>query len=246
MTYLDYARLNAIDTATFRSQKPYPWINPEGLLTKVGYQRLRETLPDVTGFTPEFGKSRIDGKPSHDRFALEYHDDLNVPQPWKEFVAELRGKKYQVFLRRLLNVRSFKLRFHWHYTPNGCSVSPHNDVELKLGSHIFYFNTPQDWNPDWGGETLILDDGGRFASDSAPHFDDFERVVASEMFGNRSLLFARQGNSWHGVREIRCPEDRMRKVFIVVIDRYVPVSRIQRFWTTNLSALRSLGSQPRR
>jgi hypothetical protein len=66
------------------------------------------------------------------------------------------------------------------------------------------------------------------------------------MFGNRSLLFARQGNSWHGVREIRCPEDRMRKVFIVVIDRYVPVSRIQRFWTTNLSALRSLGSQPRR
>ena len=229
MTYLDYARLNAIDTATFRSQKPYPWINPAGLLTEGGYQRLRETLPDVTKFTPDFGKNRLDGKPSHDRFALEYHDDLNVAQPWKEFVTELQGKKYQAFLCRLLNVRSLKLRFHWHYTPNGCSISPHCDSARKLGSHIFYFNTPQDWNPAWGGETLILGDGGRFASDSAPHFDDFECVVAAEMFGNRSLLFARQGNSWHGVREIRCPEDRMRKVFIVVIDRYMPVSRIRRF-----------------
>jgi hypothetical protein len=81
MMYLDYARLNAIDTAAFRSQKPYPWINPEGLLTEMGYQRLRETLPDVTKFTTEFGKSGIDGKPSHDRFSLEYDDDLNITQP---------------------------------------------------------------------------------------------------------------------------------------------------------------------
>jgi hypothetical protein len=34
--------------------------------------------------------------------------------------------------------------------------------------------------------------------------------------GNRSPLFARKEHSWHGVREIRCPEGHMRKVFIVV------------------------------
>lgn len=102
----------------------------------MGYQRLREPLPDVTRFTLDFGKNRRDGKQSHDRFALDYHDDLNVAQPCKEFVTELRGKKYQAFLCRLLNVRSLKLRFLWHYTPNGCSVSPHCGVELKLATEI--------------------------------------------------------------------------------------------------------------
>jgi hypothetical protein len=46
----------------------------------------------------------------------------------------------------------------------------------------------------------------------------FERIIASENLGNHSLLFQRQGNSWHGVREIRCPQGQYRKIFIVVIN----------------------------
>ena len=42
--------------------------------------------------------------------------------------------------------------------------------------------------------------------------------LASENLGNHSLLFQRQGNSWHGVREIRCPQGQYRKIFIVVIN----------------------------
>ena len=42
--------------------------------------------------------------------------------------------------------------------------------------------------------------------------------LASENLGNYSLLFQRRGNSWHGVREIRCPQGRYRKIFIVVIN----------------------------
>ena len=109
-------------------------------------------------------------------------------------------------------------------------MSPHCDSERKLGSHIFYFNTAQDWNPGWGGETLILDDGGRFKRESAPHFDDFARVIPSQALGNSSLLFARKGHSWHGVREIHCPEGYLRKVFIVVINRYTPVDRLRRLF----------------
>ena len=33
MSYLDYARLDALDGEAFRNQKPYPWVNPEGALT---------------------------------------------------------------------------------------------------------------------------------------------------------------------------------------------------------------------
>lgn len=230
MRYLDVERLSVLDPKAFQSQHPFPWMNPAGLLTEEGYQRLRETLPDVTLFTSIFGKKRVYGQQSHDRFALEYHDALNVAEPWREFVAELRGKEYQQFLRRMMRARSFELLFHWHYTPRGCSVSPHCDSKRKLGSHIFYFNTCEDWDPAWGGETLLLDDGGRFSRKSAPGFEDFDHVTVGETLGNRSLLFARTEYSWHGVREIRCPKNAFRKVFIVVINRYMLLDRLRRIF----------------
>ncbi len=220
MTFLNLERINQIDHVAFQSQKPYPWINSENLLTEEGYQRLLDTLPDLSLFEQLFGKSRKYGQQSHDRYSLEYHDDLAVPQPWTQFVGELRGEAYRAFLSKMLGTKSFELSFHWHYTPNGCSVSPHCDVQRKLGSHIFYFNTEKDWDPAWGGETVILDDGGRFGHQSAPKFEDFDRAMGSVTLGNRSLLFARKERSWHGVREIRCPEGALRKVFIVVINRW--------------------------
>lgn len=228
MTYIDFQRLAKIDPLSFQQEKPYPWINPEQLLTTEGYQQLLSTLPDVSIFQRRFGVARAHGQQSHDRFTLEYHDDLPLAPAWKAFVAELLGKEYQTWLRRLFNVNSLELTLHWHYTPNGCSVSPHCDAKHKLGSHIFYLNTEQNWEEHWGGETVILDDEGKFSRKSAPTFEDFKTASVSKAIGNYSLLFARKGNSWHGVKEIQCPADHMRKVFIVVINRFTLIDRIQR------------------
>ena len=218
MSYLDYEKLETIDPAQFQQAKPYPWLNPAGILTETGYQRLLANLPDISLFEPMFGIKRSHGQQPHDRYVLEYRDKLALQPCWREFVAELRGERYGQFLRRLFGRGGIQLNFHWHYAPPGCSVSPHCDAKRKLGSHIFYFNTAEDWDPAWGGETLILDDGGRFNQRSAPDFEAFERIIASENLGNHSLLFQRQGNSWHGVREIRCPQGQYRKIFIVVIN----------------------------
>ena len=217
MNYLDAERLDAIRPAAFRAQKPYPWANPAGLLTPHGFERLRATLPDPSELDSSFGIQRSHGQRSHDRLVLEYHKKLRVAEPWRAFVAELNGPVYRRVLNRLFGRRRLWLNYHWHYTPNGCSVSPHCDANRKLGSHIFYFNTEEDWEPGWGGQTLILDDGGALERRSAPDFDDFERSVTAEAIGNRSLLFARREKSWHGVKEIRCPEGAYRKVFIVVV-----------------------------
>ena len=46
-------------------------------------------------------------------------------------------------------------------------------------------------------------------------------MIPAQAIGNRSLLFARGESSWHGVREIRCPPDRYRKVFIVVVNSWL-------------------------
>ena len=225
--FLDSAKLAAMDGEAFRATRPYPWANPAGLLTDEGYRTLIDHLPDVSVFKPVFGRVRKHGQQSHDRYALEWSDNAPVPQPWKDFVAELDGPEYQDWLARMIGHRQFRLRYHFHYTPNGCSVSPHCDAVWKLGSHIFYLNDEKTWKPEWGGETQVLDDRGRFKASSAPAFEDFDEALSSESIGNRSLLFIRQGNSWHGVKPIQCPEGQLRKVFIVVIDNDKPWYRLR-------------------
>ena len=228
MQYLDESALNGLDAQAFRSRRPYPWWNLADVLREDAFQRLRAELPPVTMFEKLFGKARRHGQQSHDRYALEYQPGLALSESWQSFIAELQGPVYRAWLGRAMGSDGFDLQFHWHYTPAGASVSPHCDAKRKLGSHIFYFNTAQDWDPAWGGETIILDDGGRFNPHSAPAFEDFDAQEPADALGNRSLLFVRNGNSWHGVREIRCPPDALRKVFIVVIERSTLGMRLRR------------------
>ena len=219
MQYLDVDRLNAIDQLAFRSQRPYPWANPVGLLTDKGFRTLVDHLPAAEIFREAFDEPRRYGQRSHNRYVLDWEPGLTLVPCWREFIEEIRSPTYRQFAERLLGTDRFDLRLHWHYTPNGCSVSPHCDAKRKLGSHVFYFNTSENWDPSWGGETLILDDNGRFHRDSDPDFEDFEHVMASQLLDNRSLIFVRSGNSWHGMRQIRCPEDRLRRVFIAVFEK---------------------------
>lgn len=228
VSYLCYQRLESIDPATFQKRMPYPWLNPEGWLTERGFHELRAGLPALELFEKRFDVKRAHGQHSHNRYTLEYRDQPEISPAWQAFIQELRGERYQRFLCQLFGTRSVTLNFHWHYTPRACSVSPHCDARHKMGSHIFYFNTEQDWDPAWGGETLILDDGGRFDRRSAPRFEDFQQIIPSQTVGNRSLLFRQDRNSWHGVREIACPDNRLRKVFIAVINRTSPVARVRR------------------
>jgi hypothetical protein len=226
--YLDEAALNSLDPHAFRNQRPYPWSSLAGVLRADAFRTLRAEMPPVTMFQEVFGKTRRHGQRSHDRYALEYEPGLDLPASWAGFIDELQGRVYRRWLANAMGNDGFELRFHWHYTPGGASVSPHCDAKSKLGSHIFYLNTEDDWDPAWGGGTVILDDGGRFSPSSAPAFDDFVSAQTAESIGNRSLLFVRNGNSWHGVRELRCPERTLRKVFIVVIERATLGMRLRR------------------
>ena len=42
----DYGRLDTIDAKAFQTQKPFPFVNPEKLLSDQGYRRLLDSLPD--------------------------------------------------------------------------------------------------------------------------------------------------------------------------------------------------------
>jgi len=222
-SYLNKAVLDAIDTTEFRTRHPYPWVNPQHFIADERFCELLANMPDFSLFRPFFGKQRKHGQASHDRYVLDYEEGMELPLPWQAFIDELRSDIYRDFICRLLDVASVRFRFHWHFTPSGCEVSPHCDSKGKIGSQIFYLNTDQDWQRGWGGETVILDDGGRIDPENAPAFEDFEAAWPAETRDNRSLIFGRRGNSWHGVKRIDCPENHYRKVFIVVFEEHRPV-----------------------
>ena len=221
--YLNPAVLDAIDPAAFREQQPFPWVNPQYFIRDECYGELLDTMPDISCFRAFFGKQRKHGQASHDRYVLDYEDGMELSPAWATLVSELRSERYRDLVCALLDVSHVRFRFHWHFTPNGGEVSPHCDSKGKIGSQIFYLNTQEDWQWDWGGETVVLDDGGKFGPDSAPGFEDFVAEYPAQTRDNRSLIFGRRGNSWHGVRRINCPENYFRKVFIVVFEEHRPL-----------------------
>ena len=233
--YLNTAVLDGIETRDFQSIKPFPFTNPQGFIREEPYQELLDNMPELESFAPSFGKQRKSGQASHDRYILDYQEAVKLPGPWQAFVDEILGDVYRSFVCRILGVARVRFRLHWHYTPRGAEVGPHCDSKGKIGSQIFYLNTEQDWNPEWGGETVILDDHGQFPTYSNPSFEDFDAQYPAQTMNNRSILFGRRGNSWHGVKPINCPEGAHRKVFIVVFEEYRPLKiaakRVGRFLT---------------
>ena len=218
MNYLNIEKLRSLRRDEFMAIEPYPWYNTEGMLTESGFQDLLHNMPPLESFDDIFGKERRAGQAPHDRYSLEYTPDTEVPQPWKEFIGELCSDDYRREIERLLGARKAEFRFHWHYTPSGADVSPHCDARREHGSHLFYFNSAEDWEPEWGGSTLVLDDGGRLSYDSAPSLEDFDAIHEAKSIGNYSNLMLRTDHAWHAVRPINCPEGRLRRIFIVVVN----------------------------
>lgn len=214
--YLNPDVLSKLDAKAFRSAMPFPWSNPQYFIRPDKFGELASSLPALSRFRSFFGKERKHNQASHDRYVLDYDESLKLPSAWSDFIEELKSERYRNFVGGLLGVDDVSFRFHWHFTPNGAQVSPHCDSRRKLGSHIFYFNTDEDWEWQWGGETVLLDDDGKFSADSAPLFEDFSAAYPANTRDNHSLIFGRRGNSWHGVRTISCPQGYYRKVFIVV------------------------------
>ncbi len=228
-SYLNAQSLDRISDESFQTQRPYPWINIPGTLMPEGWDRLRESLPDISLFKKWVGVKRSHGQASHDRAILHYPPKTEVAQPWRQFIAELEGEYYQWFIRRLFGLppsQRFILTMEWYYAWQGCSVSPHCDARRKLGTHIFYFNTEAEWDESWGGRILIMDDRRRFNAHSAPGFDRLQVAASLDARGNQSLLFRRTAHSWHGVKPIESPPDVLRKLFIVTIN----VPTLQVWW----------------
>lgn len=216
--FLDTATIESIDIDAFRAEKPFPWINPMGVIQEDKLQLLLSNMPEIDIFTPHFGQERKYGQQSHDHYSLEYDGDTQLPPVWQAFVDELCGDYYRRFVCNFLGTSDIGFRFQWHMAPRGAAVPPHCDSRRKIGTQIFYMNSSTDWQPEWGGQTLILDDHDKFKRNSNPGIEDFPDVQAASISENSSLIFGRGKKSWHAVGALDCPEGALRKVFIVIYE----------------------------
>lgn len=221
MRFLNGSVLAGLSAPAFRQQRPYPWTDIQNSLTAEGYERLRAAMPEAANFTRiEFAKTEGSGV-GHDRLLLHYQRGMPLPKAWEEFLDELRGPEYTSFISRMCGVRNtprLSMTFEWYYAWQGCAVEPHCDARRKLATHIFYFNSDDDWQPAWGGQILIMDDDGRLNRRSHPDFKDLKIAATLEACGNGSLLFRRTPHSWHGVLPLRSAPGSLRKIFICTVN----------------------------
>lgn len=221
MKYLNLEKIQNFDAQAYNNHKPFPFANPSDHLTTHGYQMLVETAPGVSIFEAHFGEERLYGQKAHDKYILKYSPEIELSQEWKDFIAELQSPEYRQFIERVFEVKphEYELEFAWNYSITGGSISPHCDGLRKIGSQLFYLNTSDDWEEQWGGQTLALDDGEGIDYQSNPEFEDFKDIFVAKSSDNYSFIFTRTDHSWHGVREIQCPEGKVRKMFAVVLNR---------------------------
>ncbi len=221
MKYLNFDVLNKIDAQKYQDNKPFPFIDFPNALYDDAYALLVKTAPDVSLFENQFGIERKYGQKFHDKYFLEYFDTTPVASPWKEFAAELYSDEYRRFIERMFKMKrgSYNLVLSWHYMTRGTCITPHCDTEKKIGSQLFYLNTSDKWEEEWGGQTLALDDEGKRNPESGPEIAEFNNIFKSKSVDNSSFIFTRTNHSWHAVDVIQCPPDEIRKMFSIVANR---------------------------
>jgi hypothetical protein len=202
------------------------------LLAPERFSALCRDFPSLELFEWHQDLPRRQGQKPHNRYYLAYESSIyrssgresrgvarhgELPAAWQGFLEELEeSAEYRSFVERMLGATAFETRYAWHVGVTGSEVSPHVDSAKKLATHIFYFNTPADWEEAWGGQTVILAERRRDVGN--PDFADFAREWSVPFLGNRSLLFRNTAEAWHGVRPLRCPEGRHRRLFNVVFE----------------------------
>ena len=218
MEYLNREFLQAISPENFRNSRPYPWIQIDKTLTTEGYELLRKTLPPIEHFERQIGVPGPHGLAPRDRYVLHFHPGVEVEEPWREFIRELQGPAYEAFLRHMFGNHTFLPTFEWYYAWDGCGLPPRVDAHRRLASQIFYFNAEEDWDPDWGGQILILESARRFSTREGPRYEQFGVAASVEPRGNASLLMQNTRHSWHGVRPLVSPPDKVQRLFVVSVN----------------------------
>jgi hypothetical protein len=229
MGFIDDEHLNTFPVNDFQQRTPFPWMEFSQFLTPAGFNALHRSFPSLEIFEKHSNLARPYDQRPHNRYYLAYERSTysnhgrgivgrkDLSHEWASFINELETNvSYHKLIQSLFEVSSFKIRFAWHIGVTNSEVSPHVDTTKKVGTQLLYFNTDQDWKPDWGGSTLVL--GGKRSESMSPDFADFASAIPIETIGNRSFVFKNSPNAWHGMKTLKCPEGSYRRIFNIIFE----------------------------
>lgn len=229
MKFLNKKTIAGFSYEDFHKQWPFPYAGIKGMLTDEGFSTLLKDFPSLELFAYHQNIKRAYGQRPHNRYYLAYEEthfkqggdydrevaDQQLAESWTSFIHELQeDPDYIEMIKRALGAEKWTVRFAWHVGKSGNEVSPHLDNIDKFGTHIFYFNTDDDWKEEWGGQIVAL--GGMMTSSGNPEYEDFADQKEFPIIDNRSFLFKNNLEAWHGVRPLRCPEGKYRRLFNVI------------------------------
>lgn len=227
----------------FYKTKPYPHINPQGLINEKYFKLLRDNDPYIESKSEFRGIRDNEREFIFDFKASERKQKLNgvyFPDIWMEFLDELDSNIYKDFISNLLDVpqNKYYLLFSWSYRHKH-SHNIHPDSEKKLATHLFYFLDETNWDESYGGQTSIFKkriipkkpddkiiknledfkDERAFLGMSKKELYFYQFVKNPIIMGNRSLLFKRSMKSFHGVfpYDTTLNGGAIRKVFFPVV-----------------------------
>jgi hypothetical protein len=232
ISYIDKEKIEKFSFENFHKRWPYAWFDFEQFLLPESFQILYRDFPALEFFEYHQGIKRYGGQRPHDRYYLAYESSIyhdkdkeqgagivrreDLKESWQGFMDELESPFYKDFIRKALDA-DFQIRYAWHMGKSKNEVSPHADDFSKVGTHIFYFNTKEDWNQEWGGSLLVL--GGKMVPGLNPDFDDFTVSIPVKNMDNHSFLFKNGSEAWHGVKALSSPEGKFRKLFNVIFEK---------------------------
>jgi hypothetical protein len=129
---------------------------------------------------------------------------------WKSISDESGGNATSILERNV------KVNYEFSRLPAGSYLSPHTDKIGKLASMLFYFPHP-DWKDARQGSTEFYapNDPSMRRNWSNRHldFDNLKPFLSVDFKPNTLLGFVKTADSYHGVREIICPDGLERTSF---------------------------------
>lgn len=115
--------------------KPYPHLNPQGLIKDEYFPMLRDNDPIVE---KSFDNGRTNLMPEGFKAHIKYEemDLLKLPEIWKEFLDELEnGKEYKEFVSEFIKNKNFHIEYEWSYLSKH-SLHVHPDAERDRKSVV--------------------------------------------------------------------------------------------------------------
>ncbi len=117
---------------------------------------------------------------------------------WLMLANQLLSGAYRQALEELCgtDLSETSLEASFYRQAKGGFIDPHPDNPDKVVTHLLYF-AYQDWQSDYGGCLRIL---------RSNDIEDFQHEILPR--NNKSVVFLRSENSWHGYKPINVDSER--------------------------------------